>query len=113
MPVPEDNPITVEKVALGRRLFHDRRLSRDRSISCASCHDPDRAFTDGRPIAIGEIGWPSRGRWREDAAPSRVNQAVFIREFITLSREMGFDYNLIEAFDQVWKYKSEGTVGAA
>jgi len=67
----------------------------------------------GRPIAIGEIGWPSRGRWREDAAPSRVNQAVFIREFIALSREMGFDYNLIEAFDQVWKYKSEGTVGAA
>ena len=72
-----------------------------------------QAMFPGRQIAIGEIGWPSRGRWREDAAPSRVNQAVFIREFITLSREMGFDYNLIEAFDQVWKYKSEGTVGAA
>lgn len=72
-----------------------------------------QAMFPGRQIAIGEIGWPSRGRWREDAAPSRVNQAIFIREFITLSREMGFDYNLIEAFDQVWKYKSEGTVGAA
>jgi cytochrome c peroxidase len=53
MPVPEGNPVTEEKVALGRRLFHDRRLSRDRSIACASCHDPDRAFTDARPLAIG------------------------------------------------------------
>ena len=50
-----------------------------------------QAMFPGRQIAIGEIGWPSRGRWREDAAPSRVNQAVFIREFITLSREMGFE----------------------
>ena len=40
MPVPEDNPITEEKIELGRRLFNDRRLSRDRSIACASCHDP-------------------------------------------------------------------------
>jgi hypothetical protein len=42
-----------------------------------------------------------------------VNQAVFLREFIRLAQEEGFDYNLIEAFDQVWKYKNEGTVGAA
>ena len=53
MPVPEDNPITAEKVELGRRLFHDRRLSRDQSISCASCHDPERAFSDDRPVAVG------------------------------------------------------------
>jgi cytochrome c peroxidase len=53
MPVPEDNPLSVEKVELGRRLFKDRRLSRDRSIACISCHDPDRAFSDGRPVAIG------------------------------------------------------------
>lgn len=61
MPVPEDNPITEEKIALGRRLFHDRRLSRDRSIACASCHDPKRAFSDGRPVAIGVHG--RLGRW--------------------------------------------------
>jgi cytochrome c peroxidase len=53
MPVPEDNPLTPEKVALGRRLFSDRRLSRDGSMACATCHDPDRAFTDGRTLAIG------------------------------------------------------------
>lgn len=60
MPVPEENPITAEKIALGRRLFNDRRLSRDRSMACASCHDPARAFSDGRPVAIGIAG--RRGR---------------------------------------------------
>ncbi len=56
MPVPEENPITDEKIELGRRLFHDRRLSRDQSISCASCHDPERAFADARPVAVGVFG---------------------------------------------------------
>jgi cytochrome c peroxidase len=60
MPVPEDNPVTTEKLELGRRLFHDRRLSRDRSISCASCHDPNRAFSDGRTVAVGVFGRKSR-----------------------------------------------------
>ena len=53
MPVPEDNPLTLEKIELGRRLFFDRRLSRDSSISCSSCHDPDHAFSDGRAVAVG------------------------------------------------------------
>jgi cytochrome c peroxidase len=55
MPVPEDNPITAEKVELGRRLFHDRRLSRDGRVACASCHDPRRAFFwDGRIPTLEE-----------------------------------------------------------
>lgn len=66
----------------------------------------------GKKIAIGEAGWPSRGRWRQNAVPSRVNEAVFIRRFIALAKAEHIDYNLIEAFDQVWKYHSEGTVGA-
>lgn len=53
MPVPDDNPISAEKIELGRRLFNDRRLSRDGTVSCASCHNPERAFSDGRPVAIG------------------------------------------------------------
>lgn len=53
MPVPADNPLTREKVALGRKLFLDPILSADRSISCASCHDPERSFTDERPKAVG------------------------------------------------------------
>ena len=56
LPVPEENPITPAKIELGRCLFHDRRLSRDQSVSCASCHDPERAFSDDRPVAVGVFG---------------------------------------------------------
>jgi cytochrome c peroxidase len=53
LPVPEDNPLTAEKLELGRRLFFNRRLSRDNSLSCSTCHDPGRAFADGRVVAVG------------------------------------------------------------
>jgi len=56
LPVPEENPLTTEKIELGRRLFFDRRLSRDGSVACSSCHDPERAFSDGRAIAAGVFG---------------------------------------------------------
>ncbi len=55
-PVPDDNRLTAAKISLGRRLFFDRRLSRDGSLSCAGCHDPKRAFTDGRMVAQGAGG---------------------------------------------------------
>ena len=51
--VPVDNPMTPEKVELGRLLFFDSRLSGDGTVSCASCHQPERAFTDGRATAAG------------------------------------------------------------
>lgn len=54
--MPEDNPITAEKVALGRRLFYDVRLSGNGTQACASCHQQRRAFTDGRARAIGSTG---------------------------------------------------------
>src|SRR5262245_29970432 len=53
MRVPSDNPLTIEKIALGRRLFFETSLSSDGSVSCATCHDPKRAFTDDRPLAVG------------------------------------------------------------
>jgi cytochrome c peroxidase len=53
LPVPDDNPLTREKVTLGRKLFFDTVLSSDGTTSCSSCHAPERAFTDGRPVAIG------------------------------------------------------------
>jgi cytochrome c peroxidase len=56
MVVPLDNPITDAKVALGRRLFFDPLLSATRSVSCATCHEPERAFADARPIAVGVFG---------------------------------------------------------
>lgn len=55
-PVPRENPLTPRRVALGRKLFHDRRLSRNGSMACASCHDPGRAFTNGARIARGATG---------------------------------------------------------
>lgn len=64
-----------------------------------------------KDILIGETGWPSEGRQRETARPSRVNQAKFIRGFVTMAEENGWRYNLIEAFDQPWKRTSEGAVG--
>lgn len=54
--VPEDNPMNDAKVELGRRLFYDRRLSGNGTQACASCHRPERAFTDGRARAIGSTG---------------------------------------------------------
>ena len=47
VPIPADNPPTAETIALGRQLFYDVRLSKDNSLSCASCHNPKLAFTDG------------------------------------------------------------------
>ena len=54
--VPQNNPLTEAKVELGRFLFYDRRLSGNGTQSCASCHHQDKAFTDGRPLAIGSTG---------------------------------------------------------
>jgi cytochrome c peroxidase len=54
--VPADNPMSADKVELGRALFFDPRLSGNSTQSCASCHEPDLAFTDGRALAIGSTG---------------------------------------------------------
>jgi cytochrome c peroxidase len=69
LPVPEANSLTPEKAAMGRDLFSDRRLSRDQTISCATCHDPKRAFTDGKPVAEGMSG--RRGQRRVPAIVNR------------------------------------------
>ena len=58
LPAPEDNLLTSAKISLGRELFFDKRLSRDKSVSCASCHDPKHGFTDGRPVSVGVFGRP-------------------------------------------------------
>ncbi len=56
MHVPDDNPLTATKVALGRMLFFDSLLSGDRSVAGATCHDPGRAFTSGQPVSVGVFG---------------------------------------------------------
>jgi exo-beta-1,3-glucanase (GH17 family) len=65
----------------------------------------------GKDILIGEVGWPSAGRMREGALPSPANQALVLEEVMARARARNYRVNLIEAFDQPWKRKLEGTVG--
>lgn len=69
LPAPENNPLTQEKIEQGRRLFFDRRLSRDETISCASCHDPRLAYSDSRSTSIGVSGRSGRRN-----APAIINR---------------------------------------
>lgn len=64
-----------------------------------------------KPILIGETGWPSMGRQRFEASPSLVNEAKYIREFLSAAQANHWQYNVIEAIDQPWKRNLEGTVG--
>jgi cytochrome c peroxidase len=66
--IPHENPQTPEKIALGQKLFFDGRLSADGTVACATCHDPARAFTDGRPVSIG-----IHGRAGQRNAPTVMN----------------------------------------
>jgi cytochrome c peroxidase len=65
---PPDNPQSPEKIALGQKLFFEGRLSADGTVACATCHDPARAFTDGRPASIG-----IHGRTGQRNAPTVLN----------------------------------------
>ncbi len=96
LPYWEDRPLDVDDAIAAIRT----------TVVSFKTRFPDKT------ISIGEVGWPSRGRWRGSAAPSRVNEAVFWRDFVTLAHQEGVDYNLIEAFDQNWKYQDEGVAGA-
>ncbi|MBN9022006.1 MAG: di-heme enzyme [Rhizobiales bacterium] len=71
-PVPDDNPMTAAKVALGRHLFYDARLSLDRTRSCASCHIQALAFTDGQRTGTGVHGAPGTRN-----VPSIANSGYF------------------------------------
>ncbi len=68
--VPENNPLTAEKIALGRQLYFDTRLSRDNTVSCASCHDPEKGWSNGDRFATGV-----RGQKGGRSAPTIINAA--------------------------------------
>lgn len=70
IPAPAANPLSPEKATLGKRLFFDKRLSRDGTIACASCHDPAHAFADLRPRALG-VG----GQQADRRSPRIANRA--------------------------------------
>jgi exo-beta-1,3-glucanase (GH17 family) len=65
----------------------------------------------GKDIFVGETGWPSEGRMRQGALPSRANQARVISDILAIAKRQNFRVNLIEAYDQPWKRQWEGTVG--
>jgi cytochrome c peroxidase len=74
--IPPDNPQTPEKIALGESLFFDGRLSADGTVACSTCHDPARAFTDGRPVSIG-----IHGRVGQRNAPTILNALYNTTQF--------------------------------
>ena len=65
-----------------------------------------------KPVIIGEIGWPSEGRIRAGAVASVSNEALFLRQFLARAEKEGERYYIMEAFDQPWKARDEGAVGA-
>ncbi len=69
-PIPQTNPQSPEKIELGKKLFFDRRLSGDGTMSCATCHIPDMAFTDGQDISLS---YPTTKNWRN--SPTLINVA--------------------------------------
>lgn len=97
LPYWEDHPVGVDEA-----MEHIRAVK-----------DKVQAAFPGKPILIGEVGWPTRGRAREEAAPGRIEAARFLANFAHLAQAEGWDYNIVEAFDQGWKTALEGTVGGA
>ena len=93
LPTPEENPLTTEKIELGRQLFNDRRLSRDGAIACVSCHDPARAFSDGRATAVGVFG--RRGRRN---APAIVNRG-YGRAFFWDARSASLEEQVLKPIE--------------
>lgn len=73
---PEENPYSAAKVELGRFLYFDNRLSSDATVSCASCHAPEKAFADGNPVSTG-IGGQKGGR----SSPTVINRAYSTLQF--------------------------------
>ena len=96
LPFWEDEPLAVDRAEA--HMMH--------------AVDAIRAAFPGKPILIGETGWPSMGRDRGAAAVSTVNEARYVRAIPGIVARNGLDYNVVEAFDQPWKAALENTVGA-
>ena len=100
LPYWEDEPVSVEHAP-----EHLEKIVKQ-------VEDEARGLAPGKSILIGESGWPSAGRQRGMAIPGVVNEAKFIRDMIQVVNRHGFDYNIVEAFNQPWKSNLEGVVGA-
>ncbi len=74
--LPDDNPLTQEKIDLGRQLYYDTRLSKDNTVSCATCHAPEKGFTDNQPVSAG-VGRQAGAR----NAPTVMNRLFSKEQF--------------------------------
>ena len=116
VPIPADNPMTAEKVELGKMLYFDKRVSKDGTISCATCHDPKMAWAEHTPTSTGihkQVG----GR----NSPSVINSAYAPAQFwdgradsleaqavgpVANSIEMGSSMvEVVENFNKIPEYK--------
>lgn len=73
---PKDNPYSAAKADLGRLLYYDKRISGDGTLSCATCHDPKKGFTDQAPVSTG-----IRGQKGPISAPTVINRAYGLLQF--------------------------------
>ncbi len=103
MPIPADNPFSVEGVALGRQLFYDERLSRDNTVSCASCHDQGAAFSDNNQFSQG-----IDGQFGDRNSMALINLA-WQEDFFWDGRDQTLEVQIIEPvitaheMDQTWQ----------
>jgi len=100
--LPRDNPLTQERVALGKRLFHDTALSRDGTLSCASCHPRKNAFADPRQFSLGvegrtslrhsmplfNLAWKTRFFWDGRATTLRQQALVPIQDHLEMDEKL-------------------------
>ncbi|MBI3197547.1 MAG: hypothetical protein HYZ40_08555 [Rhodospirillales bacterium] len=105
LPYWEDEPIGIDRREADGTPSIEKHL--------IDIYKKVQARFPGKKIVIGETGWPSDGRMRSDARPGRVEQVRYFSLFRSAAEREKFDYNVIEAFDQYWKARQEGTVGAA
>lgn len=92
IPFPEDNPYTEASKVLGKQLFFDRRLSRSRQIACASCHDPDLGWADGRKQSIGH------NRLEGDMNAPTVVNAAYLEEIFWDGRVASLEAQVVASW---------------
>ena len=112
--IPEDNKLTNERIYLGKKLFFDNILSRDSSISCASCHKPDHAFTDGLKKAVGiknrsvtrNTPTLTNIAYNKNFLRDGVNPSLEAQVLVPIHEKNEFDFHILLAAERLKKKPS-------
>ncbi len=123
VPIPKDNPPTAETIALGRKLFFEKMLSRDHTLSCASCHDPKAGMADPNPVSAGFLKlkgnrnaptvlnaaynptqfWDGRALSLEQQTEGVVNNPIeFAHSLIGVERRLAASPAYVKLFEKAW-----------